>query len=147
MEKDNLHIGFGIMRGMNQAQAQAQFVSNVVDHHMNIQAAIEAPRFTRPNLGGCDVTHRKPRARKRCVTPWRRRDTPSTSPATTPGLVGGGQAVMRDSRSNVNLRRLVAAQGWRRGARTGTLLRAPALTRRRLFRKSLLGGDSHELDA
>ena len=42
MERGNLHIGFGIMRGMNQAQAQAQLVSNIVDHKMNIQAALEA---------------------------------------------------------------------------------------------------------
>jgi gamma-glutamyltranspeptidase / glutathione hydrolase len=55
MQKGDTHIGFGIMRGMNQAQAQAQFVSNVVDHHMNIQAALEAPRFTKVTLGGCDV--------------------------------------------------------------------------------------------
>ena len=33
-----MHIGFGIMGGLNQAQAHAQFVSNVVDHGMNIQA-------------------------------------------------------------------------------------------------------------
>jgi gamma-glutamyltranspeptidase/glutathione hydrolase len=39
-------IGFGIMGGMNQPLAHAQFVSNVVDYHMNIQAAMEAARFT-----------------------------------------------------------------------------------------------------
>ena len=43
MEKGNIHIGFGIMGGFNQAQAHAQFVSNLVDHNMNIQAALEAP--------------------------------------------------------------------------------------------------------
>ena len=36
-------IGFGIMGGFNQAQAHAQFVSNVVDFGMNIQGAL-APR-------------------------------------------------------------------------------------------------------
>src|SRR5436190_450562 len=55
MEKDNIHIGFGIMGGYNQAQAHAQFVSNLVDHNMNIQAALEAPRFTKLSFGGCDV--------------------------------------------------------------------------------------------
>src|SRR5205085_9938921 len=55
MSKGDLRIGFGIMRGMNQAQAQAQFVSNVVDHRMNIQAALEAPRFTKTTIGGCDM--------------------------------------------------------------------------------------------
>src|SRR5262249_9391522 len=38
MQRDSIHIAFGIMRGLNQAQAHAQFVSNVVDHGMNIQA-------------------------------------------------------------------------------------------------------------
>src|SRR5437764_6276470 len=55
MEKGDQHIGFGIMRGMNQAQAQAQYVSNIVDHGMNIQLALEAPRFTKLSLGGCEV--------------------------------------------------------------------------------------------
>ena len=56
MEKDNMHIGFGIMGGLNQAQAHAQFVSNIVDHGMNIQMALEAPRFTKLTFGGCDVS-------------------------------------------------------------------------------------------
>jgi transposase len=55
MEKDDRHIGFGIMGGSNQAQAHAQFVSNVADHGMNLQAAHEAPRFTKLTWGGCDV--------------------------------------------------------------------------------------------
>ncbi len=41
---------------LNQAQAHAQFVSNLVDHGMNIQAALEAPRFTQEQFGGCEVT-------------------------------------------------------------------------------------------
>ena len=55
MEKDDIHIGFGIMGGLNQAQAHAQFVSNVIDGGMNIQAALEAPRFTKLEFGGCNV--------------------------------------------------------------------------------------------
>lgn len=55
MEKGPVKIAFGIMRGGNQAQAHAQFVSNVVDHKMNIQAALEAPRFTRRSVEGCSV--------------------------------------------------------------------------------------------
>ena len=55
MEKDNVRIGFGIMGGFNQAQAHAQFVSNVVDFGFNIQAALEAPRFTKISFEGCDV--------------------------------------------------------------------------------------------
>jgi gamma-glutamyltranspeptidase/glutathione hydrolase len=46
MEKGDIHIGFGIMGGANQPVAHAQFVSDVVDYNMNIQAALSAPRFT-----------------------------------------------------------------------------------------------------
>ncbi len=56
MEKDDRYIGFGIMGGLNQAQAHAQFVSNIVDHGMNIQMALEAPRFTKLDFGGCGVS-------------------------------------------------------------------------------------------
>ena len=55
MEKGDVHIGFGIMGGLNQAQAHAQFVSNLVDHGMSIQLALEAPRFTKKTYGGCDL--------------------------------------------------------------------------------------------
>jgi gamma-glutamyltranspeptidase / glutathione hydrolase len=55
MQKGNDVIGFGIMGGFNQAQAHAQFVSNVVDFEMNIQAALSAARFTKPTFEGCDV--------------------------------------------------------------------------------------------
>lgn len=55
MTKGDLRIAFGIMGGFNQAQAHAQFVSNVVDFDMNIQQAMEAARFTKASFGGCDV--------------------------------------------------------------------------------------------
>jgi gamma-glutamyltranspeptidase/glutathione hydrolase len=55
MEKGDIRIGFGIMGGWNQAQAHAQFVSNIVDFGMNVQAALEQPRFTKETFGGCDV--------------------------------------------------------------------------------------------
>jgi len=55
MEKGDVHIGFGIMGGLNQTPAQTQFVSNIVDHGMNIQMALEAPRFTKREFGGCTV--------------------------------------------------------------------------------------------
>jgi gamma-glutamyltranspeptidase/glutathione hydrolase len=55
MEKDSTRIGFGIMGGWNQAQAHAQYVSNIVDFGMNIQMAMEAARFTKGSFGGCDV--------------------------------------------------------------------------------------------
>ncbi|HEY1658676.1 MAG TPA: gamma-glutamyltransferase [Candidatus Sulfotelmatobacter sp.] len=55
MERGSQHIGFGIMGGMNQPLAHAQFVSNVVDYHMNIQAALEEPRFTVSGKLGCNI--------------------------------------------------------------------------------------------
>lgn len=56
MERGDVHIGFGIMGGANQPLAHAQFASNIIDYGMNIQAALEAPRFTKRNSTGCDVS-------------------------------------------------------------------------------------------
>lgn len=53
MEKAGTHIAFGFVGGPTQPIAQMQFISNIVDFGMNIQAAMEAPRF---DLGdGCKV--------------------------------------------------------------------------------------------
>jgi gamma-glutamyltranspeptidase/glutathione hydrolase len=56
MERGHRHIGFGIMGAANQPMAHAQFVSNLVDYGMNIQAALEAPRFTKYTPTGCDIS-------------------------------------------------------------------------------------------
>src|SRR5437660_2344183 len=56
MERGDEHIGFGIMGGANQPLAHAQFVSNIVDYGMNVQAALESPRFTKRSANGCDVS-------------------------------------------------------------------------------------------
>jgi gamma-glutamyltranspeptidase/glutathione hydrolase len=55
MERGQQHIGFGIMGGANQPLAHAQFVSNVVDYGMNIQAAMEHARFTVSPQKGCNI--------------------------------------------------------------------------------------------
>ncbi len=55
MQHGDEHIGFGIMGGMNQPLAHAQFVSNVVDYRMNIQAALSEPRFTVSSKLGCNI--------------------------------------------------------------------------------------------
>ncbi|MGI8746058.1 MAG: gamma-glutamyltransferase [Bryobacteraceae bacterium] len=101
MERGNQHIGFGIMRGMNQAQAQAQFVSNVVDHGMNIQLALDAPRFTKPTLGGCDlrIESRVPEAVRDELT---KRGHHLSVVGDYSGWMGGGQAVLRDSATKTN---------------------------------------------
>jgi gamma-glutamyltranspeptidase/glutathione hydrolase len=56
MEKGEQKIGFGIMGGWNQGQAHAQFVSNIADHGLTIQQALEAGRFTKGSFDGCDVS-------------------------------------------------------------------------------------------
>ena len=101
MEKDNVHIGFGIMGGFNQAQAHAQFVSNLVDHNMNIQGALEAPRFTKLTFGGCDVMieNRVPRDIRDELSGKGHRLELLGDYAS---MVGGGQAVIHDSSAKVN---------------------------------------------
>jgi len=101
LEKGDQHIGFGIMRGQNQAQAQAQFVSYVVDHGFNIQAALEAPRFTKTSLGGCDVRIES-RVPESVREDLEKRGHWLNVRGEYSGLMGGGQAVMRDSKTKVN---------------------------------------------
>jgi gamma-glutamyltranspeptidase/glutathione hydrolase len=56
MERGDEHIGFGIMGGAVQPLAHAQFVSNYVDFGMNLQEAMEAPRFAKSSADGCEVS-------------------------------------------------------------------------------------------
>jgi gamma-glutamyltranspeptidase/glutathione hydrolase len=101
MQKDDIHIGFGIMGGWNQAQAHAQFVSNVVDFGMNVQAALESPRFTKGTFEGCDVTMetRIPESVREELT---RRGHVITPLGELSNAVGQGEAVLRDTHRNVN---------------------------------------------
>src|SRR5437879_5968016 len=55
-QKGDTRVAFGIMGGWNQSQAHAQFIANLADFKMNIQAALEAPRFSKHSFRGCDVT-------------------------------------------------------------------------------------------
>ena len=101
MENGDAHIAFGIMRGQNQAQAQAQFVSNVADHDMNIQAALEAPRFTKMTLGGCDVRI-EARVPVEVRAELEKRGHALEVVGDYSGFMGGGQAVLHDSKARVN---------------------------------------------
>jgi gamma-glutamyltranspeptidase/glutathione hydrolase len=101
MEKGDQHVGFGIMGGFNQPLAHAQFVSNIVDYGMTLQAALEAPRFTKLNATGCDVSieMRVPAATLQQLSEHghqikiRREYTQE---------MGRGQAIMHDSKTGVN---------------------------------------------
>ncbi len=101
MEKGDIHIGFGIMGGLNQAQAHAQFVSNLVDHGMNIQAAVEAPRFTKKTFGGCDllIENRVPPAVRDALTA---KGHQLKVQGDFSNEMGGGQVVVHDSAAHVN---------------------------------------------
>jgi gamma-glutamyltranspeptidase / glutathione hydrolase len=95
MSKGDVKIGFGIMGGWNQAQAHAQFVSNVVDHGFNIQQAMEAARFTKLTFAGCDVmvesrVGEEVRGELTTLGHYVTVQIPYSS------RVGGGQAVMRN---------------------------------------------------
>lgn len=95
------HIAFGIMRGMNQAPAQMQLVTNIVDHGMNIQHALEAPRFTKQSLGGCDlqIESRVPEKTRQELS---RRGHQLSVVGDYSEYMGGGQVVLHDSASKVN---------------------------------------------
>jgi len=72
MHSGAMRIAFGVMGGWNQAQAHAQFVSNIVDFGMNIQAALDAPRFSKDTFEGCDVSleARVPQAVREQLAAW-----------------------------------------------------------------------------
>jgi len=102
MQQGDVRIAFGIMGGWNQAQAHAQFVSNVVDFGMNVQGALDAPRFSKETFPGCDVNleSRIPEATLKALTGMghaivMRGDYSSTR-------MGSGQAVQRDFAKRVN---------------------------------------------
>jgi gamma-glutamyltranspeptidase/glutathione hydrolase len=100
MEKDGYRIGFGIMRGMNQAQAQAQFASYIADHGMNLQQALEAPRFTKMTLGGCDVRIES-RVPEEAREKLEKMGHSLSVLGPYSGLMGGGQAVGFQSKTGV----------------------------------------------
>jgi len=101
MEQGTTRIAFGIMGGWNQAQAHAQFVANVADFGMNIQAALEAPRFSKRTFKGCDVEmeDRIPAAVRAHLEA---RGHQIQLREGYSQAVGGGQAVMRDYSTGVN---------------------------------------------
>ena len=101
MQKDDARIAFGIMGGWNQSQAHAQFVCDVVDHKMNIQAALEAARFTKLTFEGRDVSveRRIPKA-VRAGLAAKGHQIDGQGDFST--MMGGGQAVMRNLATGVN---------------------------------------------
>jgi gamma-glutamyltranspeptidase / glutathione hydrolase len=101
MSKGDVRIAFGIMGGFNQAQAHAQFVSNVADFGMNIQSALEAARFTKQSFPGCDVQIES-RISESVRAALAARGHEIQVLGEFSSTVGGGQAVLRDFSTGVN---------------------------------------------
>jgi gamma-glutamyltranspeptidase/glutathione hydrolase len=100
-QKGDTRMAFGIMGGWNQAQAHAQFIADIVDFKMNIQAAIEAPRFTKKTFPGCDVEMEN-RFSGKVRDELSAKGHKITLRGAYSGSMGGGQAVQRDFSTGVN---------------------------------------------
>jgi gamma-glutamyltranspeptidase/glutathione hydrolase len=100
-EKGETRMAFGIMGGWNQSQAHAQFMANIADFKMNIQAAMEAPRFTKHTFGGCDVMMEN-RFSGAVRNELGSKGHNIEVLGMYSGAVGGGQAVLRDFGTGVN---------------------------------------------
>ncbi|HKN77468.1 MAG TPA: gamma-glutamyltransferase [Candidatus Acidoferrum sp.] len=94
-------IAFGIMGGWNQAQAHAQFIANIADFKMNIQAAMEAARFTKYTFTGCDVEMEN-RINGKVRDELTAKGHQIKVLGTFSSRVGGGQVVLRDFATGVN---------------------------------------------
>jgi gamma-glutamyltranspeptidase/glutathione hydrolase len=101
MERGDMHIGFGIMGGANQPLAHAQFVSNIVDYGMNLQAALEAPRFTKRNSTGCDVSI-EVRVPASTLQQLSERGHQIAIRREYTQLMGRGQAILHNSKTGTN---------------------------------------------
>jgi gamma-glutamyltranspeptidase/glutathione hydrolase len=98
MRRDHLSVGFGVMGGWNQPQAHVQVISNIVDHGLNIQQALEAPRFVKLTFPGTDVMleSRFPEDVRRGLG---LKGHEIDLQGEFSNMVGGGQAVMHDARA------------------------------------------------
>ena len=101
MQRGDEHIGFGIMGGFNQPLAHAQFVSNVADYHMNIQAAMEEPRFTVNNKLGCNIVIES-RVTQASIDQLTKMGHILEVRKEYTTAMGRGQAVLHNSRTGVN---------------------------------------------
>jgi len=100
-QKGDTRVAFGIMGGWNQSQAHAQFIANMVDFKMNIQAALEAPRFSKRTFAGCDVSMEN-RFSQNIRNELTAKGHKIEVKGTFSSVVGGGQAVLRDFATGVN---------------------------------------------
>jgi len=95
---DKLRLCFGVMGGFMQPQGQVQVLSNIIDHGMDVQEAIDAPRFNYDQ------------GRRFAIEPYFPSETLNTLQEwghdldiTALGNFGGGQAIMVDPTSGALL--------------------------------------------
>jgi gamma-glutamyltranspeptidase/glutathione hydrolase len=100
-QKGDTRVAFGIMGGWNQPQAHAQFIADLADYKMNIQAALEAPRFTKRTFEGCDLQMEN-RFSQKTRDDLTAKGHKITLLGTYSAAVGGGQAVLRDFSTSTN---------------------------------------------
>jgi gamma-glutamyltranspeptidase/glutathione hydrolase len=105
MNRGTQWIGFGIMGGFNQPLAHAQFVSNVADYGMNVQAAMEEARFTvDTDIGvkiGCKIlieSRVKPAVLEKLTSMGHVFDVREEYSTT----MGRGQAILHDTVTGMN---------------------------------------------
>jgi gamma-glutamyltranspeptidase/glutathione hydrolase len=101
MQRGDQHVGFGIMGGPNQPMAHAQFVSNFVDYGMNVQAAMEAPRFTKRTSSGNDIWIESRVPADELDDLSARGHEISVRRAYTQEM-GRGQAILHDAKNGIN---------------------------------------------
>lgn len=100
-QKGDTRMAFGIMGGWNQSQAHAQFALDIADFKMNIQAALEAPRFTKKTFSGCDLEMENRfngKVRDELTAKGHKIEVKGAFSSD----MGGGQAVLRDFATGVN---------------------------------------------
>jgi gamma-glutamyltranspeptidase/glutathione hydrolase len=101
LQRGNVHAGFGIMGGANQPLAHAQFVSNFIDYGMNLQQALESPRFFKGTASGCEVSIES-RVPAETLCTLSEMGHVVTTRAEYSQEMGRGQAVLHDSRTGIN---------------------------------------------
>jgi gamma-glutamyltranspeptidase / glutathione hydrolase len=101
MQRGDQHIAFGIMGGANQPMAHAQFVSNFVDYGMNLQQALEAPRFFKGSPLGYDVSI-EARMPESTLARLEEMGHQVVARAEYSQEMGRGQAILHNSTTRVN---------------------------------------------
>ncbi|MGB1748752.1 MAG: gamma-glutamyltransferase [Dehalococcoidia bacterium] len=114
---DEMWLSFGVMGGFQQPQGHLQVVSNMVDHHMDSQEALDAPRFKVDVTGDQSVAVEEDLAPSVISELEKRGHTVEVVSGYDRAGFGGGQVISRDPETGVltagsEPRKDGAAAGW-----------------------------------